>query len=381
MDLRKNQNINPLTLGTETRNPKTLNNNHQHKGESRMKRFAIMTLAIVVALFASSNAMAAGTAAGSVITNTATATFTVGTETIEVKDSHDFPVAEIISFTLANMDTSAVQGQVGQSGLATKFVLTNTGNGTDIYNLAMDSTILGAHAFLPDAVSILIDDGDNIYNGADLAYNPGVNDVVLDGNGTTYPVSRTIFLINDMPMLDDAGDPLTNGDTGDTLLTATSRQGTVSGTQFLPGANYSGTNTEDVPGIIAPTGIPKSDVGVYVIVTVNITIVKSSTVISDTINGANPSAIAIPGAVVRYNIQVSYTGSGTATDVKITDPIPANTVYKPGSIILDTISQSDTAGNDACDFNITNIGEITALLGSKTAPTAINNISFEVIIQ
>jgi trimeric autotransporter adhesin len=60
----------------------------------------------------------------------------------------------------------------------------------------------------------------------------------------------------------------------------------------------------------------------------NITVVKSSSVISDPINGVSASAKAIPGAEVQYTIQVINSGNGVADadSIVITDPVPANTI-------------------------------------------------------
>lgn len=62
----------------------------------------------------------------------------------------------------------------------------------------------------------------------------------------------------------------------------------------------------------------------------NLSVTKISSVVSDGVSASNPKAI--PGALVTYCIFVSNPGSGTATSVSITDPIPANVTFVPGTI-------------------------------------------------
>jgi uncharacterized repeat protein (TIGR01451 family) len=114
-------------------------------------------------------------------------------------------------------------------------------------------------------------------------------------------------------------------------------------------SSTSGTNTYEyaytVP-IAGPSGIwtysitakegtenTVSDIGVgtfRVMLLPNIMVVKSSSVISDPINGVSASAKAIPGAEVQYTIQVINSGNGVADadSIVITDPVPASmTIY------------------------------------------------------
>jgi uncharacterized repeat protein (TIGR01451 family) len=62
----------------------------------------------------------------------------------------------------------------------------------------------------------------------------------------------------------------------------------------------------------------------------NLSVTKISSVLADGISTTNPKAI--PGALVRYCILVSNAGSATATSVSVSDPIPANLSFAPGSI-------------------------------------------------
>jgi uncharacterized repeat protein (TIGR01451 family) len=69
----------------------------------------------------------------------------------------------------------------------------------------------------------------------------------------------------------------------------------------------------------------------YVRVTVSGPILSIIKTIADVSLGGSGGADLVPGATITYNIIVSNTGSGTATDVVISDPLPGNTTYVAGS--------------------------------------------------
>jgi uncharacterized repeat protein (TIGR01451 family) len=62
----------------------------------------------------------------------------------------------------------------------------------------------------------------------------------------------------------------------------------------------------------------------------NVTATKISSILSDGVSGSNPKSV--PGAVVRYCITVQNSGSGTATNFSIADPLPANVTYVANSL-------------------------------------------------
>jgi len=86
-----------------------------------------------------------------------------------------------------------------------------------------------------------------------------------------------------------------------------------------------------------------------------------------------------PGESVTYTMVVSNAGAATATDVLVTDPIPANTRYVLGSLTLDAAPQSDPNDGDAGRFDaignriVFDIGSLAAG-GSRT-------MTFQVVID
>jgi uncharacterized repeat protein (TIGR01451 family) len=66
----------------------------------------------------------------------------------------------------------------------------------------------------------------------------------------------------------------------------------------------------------------------------SLSVTKISSVLSDSVSITNPKAI--PGAIVRYCILVSNAGSGTATAVIASDPIPADLTFELGTMFSGT---------------------------------------------
>jgi uncharacterized repeat protein (TIGR01451 family) len=83
-------------------------------------------------------------------------------------------------------------------------------------------------------------------------------------------------------------------------------------------------------------------------------VTKISSVLDDYVSGNNHKSL--PGALVRYCITVTNTGSGTATGVTVNDPIPTNVTYVAGSLMsgsscgaASTIEDDDNSGTDESD--------------------------------
>lgn len=122
--------------------------------------------------------------------------------------------------------------------------------------------------------------------------------------------------------------------------------------------------------------------------TTNLAIAKTSSVVSDPVNGAtNPKAI--PGARMRYCILVTNNGSGTATGVNVADALPAGTTFVPGSLRSGTscagaaTAEDDNAsGADESDPFGASIGGTTLSAVTATlAPVAAMALIFDVTVD
>ncbi len=90
--------------------------------------------------------------------------------------------------------------------------------------------------------------------------------------------------------------------------------------------------------------------GAFIVSAATVTLVKSA-VITNSLGTADP----VPGATITYTIVATVAGSGSVSGLAITDNIPADTTYLPGSIKLGGAALSDAADGDAGDFNGTRI--------------------------
>lgn len=69
----------------------------------------------------------------------------------------------------------------------------------------------------------------------------------------------------------------------------------------------------------------------FSIVVIDLSVTKTSIVLSDPANGTtNPKRI--PGAVVRYCILVTNSGTATATNIALSDPLPGDVTYNAGTL-------------------------------------------------
>ena len=78
---------------------------------------------------------------------------------------------------------------------------------------------------------------------------------------------------------------------------------------------------------------------------------------------------------------MTVTGNGTALDVVVTDPIPAGTVYRPGTLFLNDTPLTDAADSDAGDVSELLQGAVTIALGDMTSDTSTQRISFQVALE
>lgn len=107
-------------------------------------------------------------------------------------------------------------------------------------------------------------------------------------------------------------------------------------------------------------------------------VTKTSVIVSDPVNGTtNPKAI--PGALIRYTLTVQNNAAASADgdNVIITDPVPADTTYAPGTLTLDAASLTDAADADAGSFDGTsirvNLGDIS--------PGVTHTVTFDAMVD
>ena len=320
-------------------------------------------LAAVLALgLNSGNALAAGTVAGTVIENVAEITFDLaGTPGTEVSNVSRITVVERIdvAVSLQSGQVLVAADDLDQSLL---FTVSNTGNGTETFSLAIDSTLTGDDFNPTPAVPpIYFDtDGSGDFTAADIAYQPGNNDPDLPPDA-----SVDILLVNHIP------GTVVNGNLGRSQLTATSLTGTGN-----PGDLYAGAGDDGVDAIIGNSGGEQAVFGEYLVSDIAMAVLKS-VAISDPFGGQDP----VPGATMTYTITIEVTNDGIATAATFRDAIPAGTTYAPNTITLNGLSLTDAIDADVGEINTAVVPTVVARLGDLIQADGVQTVVFEVTID
>jgi len=317
----------------------------------------------VLASIAAAPANAAGTQAGTTISNTATATFELpggGDNTVN-SNTVDLLVDELLDVSVVWANPSDVSVTPGATNRVLTFTVTNIGNGTESF--ALSTVGGGGDQFDPTVTSIVIDtNGNGQYDPTlDDVYNPGVDDPVLDADEAV-----TVFVLSTIP----AG--ATNAQRGRIDLLAAANTG--SGT---PGTSFAGQGQGGGAAVVGTTGADGSDDGYYVVTNATVTLTKSATV-QDPFGGTTQ----VPGSIITYSLVANVTGSGSLANLRINDPIPAGSVYEPGSITLEgtglvLTSLTDIADADAGRFTGT---AVSVSLGTVPAGES-RTVTFSVKID
>ena len=349
----------------------------------RTKQLLGATSAIALVALSTSPALAAGTSAGDIIRNDVSVSFDVGgVAQTAVIDNDEFTVDRKINVTVT-VDEETVSVNPGRENAVLAFEITNLSNDVVDYQLSAV-----ADAANPAGLSNI-----RIYLDLD-------NDGELDANELT---AGTISYLDDMGedevrqvlVVADIGLGALNTDEFDIILTADAR--VASGTAASPGAafeNTAGGNTAGVDNVLADGAGDSdsaeqgdfSDRGTFIVAGAELTVEKTSSIVSDPINGTtNPKAI--PGAVIEYCIVVSNAAGGaTATDVAVNDDLPADVSYDAGyGIFVDgnascaTGSRGDNIATPTATYNEID-NEIDATL-SDIGSSVSRSVYFRVTID
>lgn len=319
------------------------------------KILAVVSLLILGTI----GANATGTDAGTSINNSATLNYTVGSvaQTAIVSNTDTFVVDKKIDFTLANNDGDQIVVIPGATAQVTQWTLTNTGNSAQYFTLASSNltgqTVYGdADTADTGTQNIFVStDGGSTYNAYSGAFSIAKDGNVLVQVRSDIPITATNGQIMNIQLLATA---TTSGGAAETATSGADTQGSVD-TVLADGAGandaaYSGTMTAW---------------GGYSVVTATIAVTKSSCVVSDPVNGTtNPKRI--PGATMRYAINVANTGSASAVSVSVADALNGALSYDSGLIATEACNCSSPGSSNgdtvsAAGQNVTaNFGTVAA---------------------
>lgn len=346
---------------------------------ARMRTYLMRLLPLLLLFIAGALppfAHAAGTASGTAIVNQVSVACEVsGIPLPPITASTSFLVDRKINLAVTAVNASYVSSAAGATAQPLAFLVTNTGN--DVQDFALGAV----HSADPyggtdnfDAANVQV----FVESGATAGYQPA-QDTATYIDELAADTGRTVYIVSDIP----AG--RADGDISALALTATARAGGGAG---APGAALTETAGADTPGVVDtvfadPAGdtdvvrdAAHSDTSAYRVTSVNVSLVKSA-VVSDPFGGGRPQT----GATIRYTVSATVSGAGTATAVTVTDPIPANTTYRSGTLRLNGAPLSDAADADSGDVGFTAPGALTVRLGDLTSASPAQTVTFEVTIN
>lgn len=280
---------------------------------------AVSSFALVA--FSASPALAAGTTAGSTITNNVTVNFQVGgVNQTAATASNAFTVDRKVNVLVAASDAVTTQVSPGQTAAVTTFDVTNLSNAVVDLGLAVAQPT--TDNFNVTSPVIYRDNGDGVFNSATDTVVTFLDEVAADA-------TVRVFVVADIPL------STVTGNVSQVVLTATAQAGGTAGSAGAVLTATAGANTAGIDTVLADLA-GSTDViydgtfsatDSYTVSAAALTAVKSMRIVSDPVNGAtNPKAI--PGATIQYCIAVANAaGSATATNVNVTDVLPGDVTY------------------------------------------------------
>lgn len=292
---------------------------------------------VSIAMLCSAPAFAGGTAPGTDILNTVNVNYQSGSIQQSVIAATDtFKVDRKIIFSLVEAATTGTTTVTpGQNEQVARFQITNTSNDTLDFSLAAvqqatstNAAHGGQHAFDLSTFTLFVDGNGN------GTYEPASDTAtVVDNLGLDQ--SRFIFGVGNVPLT------AKNGEIAGMQLTATALESNGSAITAATDSTTNGATTvETVFADALKSGVGGAsaardgiDVATdsYTVSAAALSVFKSSRIISDGVSGERFKSL--PGAVVEYCISVANAAGGAlATNITISDIVPANTTYVPASI-------------------------------------------------
>lgn len=309
-------------------------------------------------ILAAAPAEAGGVTAGTLIQNTANASFedTGGSSRNITSNTVTVRVDELLDVTLASKDAGPISAQPGNAVLT--FELTNQGNGPEAFRLTANPAVAG-NEFDTTIRNIAVDTNSN------GVYDDGV-DQILAAPATTAVLAAdarlTIFVLVSVPS------NVANGKASTVSLTAEAVTG--SGTA---GTVFAGKGDGGGDAIVGSTGALADARGRLTSAVATVALVKSVS-LRDPFGGTG----AVKGSVATFSIEATVSGSGEVRNLTVTDAIPTGTTYAPGSLKLDGSALSDAADSDAGTGS--NAAGINVKLGTAPAGTR-RTVTFNVVID
>ena len=283
--------------------------------------------AICATGLASAPAFAAGTAAGTVISNEVTVSYEVASvPQADATASNDITVDRKVDLSVARVDNTATQVVPNAVAQPVSFTIENLSNATLDFELTASQTASGSAAGISGTdsfdvtapITYYLDDGDGVFDAGDTLITH------LDALAPDIQV-RVHAVATSVPS------GLANGSIASLTLTATAKEND-NGTGLGSNLSQAATNTAGVDTIFAD-GAGATDAARdaafsatddYAVFTATLSAAKSSRIVS----GDFGTGAAIPGAVVEYCVAVTNApGGAAASNITISDTVPTEVTY------------------------------------------------------
>jgi hypothetical protein len=326
---------------------------------TRNMRLLASASVLAATAVAASPAFAAGTTAGTTVTNSVTLDYKVGgIDQAQVSASNSFTVDRKVNLMVTESGTLTTTVTPGQTAAVTAFTVSNSSNASLDFALAASQPNGGT---APHGATEKFDvTGIKMYADTNTngGYDPGTDQEIAYLDQVAADTSRTVFIVADIPV------GRATSDAAAVRLTATAAEATGSGTLGATITQSTGANTSEVDTVFADTSAGNNVArdGIhfaeddYTILAAALTATKTSRVISDPFNGTTDPKM-IPGAVVEYCIAVANgAGSATASSVSISDEVPAATTYDAAF----GIKLNGTVTGGSCNTDGTSGGSYTS---------------------
>lgn len=301
-------------------------------------RTTLLGGAVFAASITGTAAQAQQTAAGTAVNNQATVTYEVGGASASVSSNvASFVVDKKVNLAVAEVGGAPTQTANNATDQVTTFTVTNLTNAVQDFRLEADQQLvsiplLGTDNFNMNNLRAFVDANGNGTYEADIDTQTFIDELAPEG-------VVTVFIVGNTPNQPGAETAIVSLNA---IVAASNTAGSL-GADLVASSILSADSPTTVETVFADgdsllDGLRNGQqraFDAYRISTAVMTLAKSATTISDPVNLLlNPHPI--PGAVVEYCMRVNNAGPGAAANITLTDAVPANSTFVPGSISVGT---------------------------------------------
>jgi len=312
---------------------------------------------------------AAGTAAGTTVSNSASLTYTVSgavQPTVSTQNAATFVVDKKIDFSLVHDDDPKhIITTPGSEDVERSFTLENTTNKIQDFTVTATSLASGK------VYNSQTDDSEvenleiSVNGGAWTTGTVTIADLGVDA-------SITIAVRSDIPSTNVDGNVMNiqleatavkDGTTTAETSTSSVDDKDVEDTVLAEGAGYTGDDNVEFNGKYAAWAG-------YVINSPVLTLIKSSCVYKDLVSGVSADAKRIPGSTITYLFDIENTGSIDSSDINITDDLATELDVTT----VTAVKTNDNQDSCTCSGGVAGAGSAaTTVISGQTV--AINDLT------